>query len=460
MRHEGPLLRRQLLGWLLAPLVLLLSADTFVSYWVALSFSQRAHDRTLLEVAREVSLYLRAADGGLALRMPEEARRLLFTDPEDRLYFEAAAADGRIVAGERIRAAPAGVRRGAEAFYDGEVQGEAVRVIELRVAAEAASGRPAAVVRVAETKNKRNALAREILASVIVPQLLLIAIAGAVVWLGVVRGLRPLARLQRAVAARSHRDRSPLSSEGVPGEVGPLLAAINDLLARLDRALTLQGRFIADAAHQLKTPIAALRAQFEVALREPDAARMREAVRQLEPGLDRLSRLVSQLLSLARNEPEGAPVLRLAPLDLNALALEASTAWVPQALSKRVDLGFEGAAAAVTIRGDGARLRELLDNLLDNAVRYSREGGRVTVRVQAMPVPAVHVNDDGPAIPAAERERVFERFHRLLGSGQEGSGLGLAIAQEIARLHGAEIGLRDDADGIGNTFSVSFPKAA
>jgi two-component system sensor histidine kinase TctE len=262
------------------------------------------------------------------------------------------------------------------------------------------------------------------------------------------------------VAARSHRDRSPLSAEGVPGEVSPLLEAMNDLLARLDRALTLQGRFIADAAHQLKTPIAALRAQYEVALREPDAARMREALRQLEPGLDRLSRLVQQLLSLARNEPEGAPVLRLAPLDLNALALEAATAWVPEALKKAIDLGFEGTAQAVPIRGDGARLRELLDNLLDNAVRYSRAGGRVTVRVQAAPVPAVHVNDDGPSIPAAERSRVFERFHRLLGSGQEGSGLGLAIAQEIARLHGGEIGLREDADGVGNTFSVSFPKAA
>jgi two-component system sensor histidine kinase TctE len=391
--------------------------------------------------------------------MPEEARRLLFTDPEDRLYFEAAGADGRSIAGERIPAAPAGARPAAEAFYDGEVRAEAVRIIELRLGPEA-GGRPAALVRVAETKNKRNALAREILASVVLPQLLLIGIAGAVVWLGVVRGLRPLARLQRAVAARSHRDRSPLADEGVPGEVSPLLAAMNDLLARLDRALTLQGRFIADAAHQLKTPIAALRAQYEVALREADPARRREALHQLEPGLDRLSRLVSQLLSLARNEPEAAPVLRLAPLDLNALALEAATAWVPQALRKGIDLGFEGAAAPVAIRGDGARLRELLDNLLDNAVRYSRDGGRVTVRVQAAPVPAVHVNDDGPSIPAAERERVFERFHRLLGSGQEGSGLGLAIAQEIARLHGGEIGLREDADGVGNTFSVSFPEAA
>lgn len=459
MAHERPLLRRQLLGWLLAPLVLLLAADTFVSYWVALSFSQRAHDRTLLEVAREFSVYLRAAEGGLALQMPEEARRLLFTDLEDRLYYEVVAEGGRAVAGERLPAAPAGARRGLEAFYDGEMQGEAVRVIELRLAAEA-GGRPPALVRVAETKNKRNTLAREILASVVLPQLLLIAIAGAVVWLGVVRGLRPLARLQRAVAARSHRDRSALSDEGVPGEVSPLLAAINDLLARLDRALALQGRFIADAAHQLKTPIAALRAQFEVAMRESDPARMREAARQLEPVLDRLSRLVQQLLALARNEPEAMPALRLAPLDLNALALEAATAWVPQALKKRIDLGFEAAAAAVPIRGDGTRLRELLDNLLDNAVRYSREGGRVTVRVQSEPIAAVHVNDDGPSIPAAERDRVFERFHRLLGSAQEGSGLGLAIAQEIARLHGAEIGLRDDADGVGNTFSVSFPRAA
>jgi two-component system sensor histidine kinase TctE len=427
---------------------------------VALSFSQRAHDRTLLEVAREFSFYLRAPDGALRLQMPEEARRLLFTDPEDRLHFEALSAQGHAVAGTPIPAAPQAARRGAESFYDGMLQGEPVRVIELRLPPEAAGGRPAAVVRVAETMHKRNALAREILASVVLPQLLLIAIAGAVVWLGVVRGLRPLARLQRAVAARSHRDRSPLSAEGVPGEVSPLLAAINDLLARLDRALTLQNRFIADAAHQLKTPIAALRAQFEVALREPDPARMREALRQLEPGLDRLSRLVQQLLSLARNEPEATPVLRLAPLDLNALALEAATAWVPQALKKGIDLGFEGAAQAVPIRGDGARLRELLDNLLDNAVRYSRNGGRVTVRVQARPVATVHVNDDGPSIPAAERERVFERFHRLLGSGQEGSGLGLAIAQEIARLHGGEIALREDADGVGNTFSVSFPKAA
>lgn len=458
MPAERPLLRRQLLVWLLVPLFVLLSADTFVGYWVALRFSREAHDRTLLEVAREFSFYLKGGEGGLALEMSEEARRLLFTDPIDALHFEASTADGRTVAGEAIAPAP---RRGAgaHAFYDGEVRGIPVRIVELRLARDAAARRPEAVVRVAETLHRRSGLVREILLSVTIPQVLLILIAGAVVWIGVVHGLQPLERVREAVSARSHRDRRPLAIDRVPGEVSPLLDAINDLIARLDHALTLQNRFIADAAHQLKTPLAVLQAQFEVALRERDAARMREALEQLAPGLERMSRLVSQLLALARNDPEVAPTLRLAPVDLNVVALAAATAWVPQALRRRIDLGFEGAPAPAFARGDEARLRELLDNLIDNAVRYSTEGGRITVRVLAGETPSVQVSDDGPGIPAAERERVFERFHRLLGNAQDGSGLGLAIAQEIAQLHGAEIALAEDADGVGTTFSVVFPQA-
>ena len=173
--------------------------------------------------------------------------------------------------------------------------------------------------------------------------------------------------------------------------------------------------------------------------------------------MERFSRVVSQLLSLARNEPEGAAKVALVPLDLNAVALEAAQAWVPEALRRRIDLGFEGTQAGVTVSGDAARLRELLDNLIDNAVRYSPDGAQVTVRVAASPAPSVSVSDDGPSIPPEERRRVFERFHRLLGTRSEGSGLGLAIADEIARLHGARIELRDDDDGVGNTFSVYFP---
>jgi len=450
-----PLLRTQLLAWLLAPLFLLLTADTFISYWVALDFSRRAHDRTLVGVAREVGLHLRRDGGGLLLDMPPEARRVLLTDPEDRLFFEVAAADGRRIDGEALApaAGDAAARRRPGVFYDGTMHGDPVRIVELRIEPEGA------VVRVAETLNKRNELAREILLSVVLPQLLLILIAGVVVWIGVVRGLAPLQRLQTAVARRSVRDRSPVTVDSVPGEVGPLLDSINGLLARLDHVLTLQSRFVSDAAHQLKTPVAALKTQFEVALRETDPQRMREALEGIYPRLERMQRLVSQLLSLARNEPDAVSAVTLAPLDLNTLALDVATAWVPEALRRQIDLGFEDAGRPVTVSGDAARLRELLDNLLDNAVRYSRGGGRITVSVSAVP-PRVDVSDDGPHIPPEEQARVFERFHRLLGSAAEGSGLGLAIAREIAELHGGEIMLREDAsDGIGNTFSLILPPA-
>jgi signal transduction histidine kinase len=459
--REQPLLRTQLLAWLLVPLFVLFIADTFISYWVALKFSQRAYDRSLVEIAREVSLHLRPADGGLTLDMPAEASRVLFSDPVDQIYFAVATADNRVIAGTPIATASGDAATGqrSEIFYDGKHNGAPVRVVELKVEADHKLGRPAAIVRVAETEVKRNELAREILLSVLLPQVLLIFIAGLVVWVGVVHGLAPLKRLQRAVAQRSHRDCSPVVLDNVPGEVSPLLASINELLERLDRVLTLQSRFISDAAHQLKTPIAALKAQFELALREEDPRRMRESVQNLYPGLERLARLVSQLLSLARNEPEAVRTLELTPLDLNALVLDIATGWVPEAYKRGIDLGLESGPSPALVRGDPVRLRELLDNLLDNAIRYSREGGRVTVKVSATPSPNVAVSDDGPSIPAHERERVFERFHRLLGSSRDGSGLGLAIAQEIARIHGAQISLREDTDGVGNTFTVSFPAA-
>ncbi len=459
MRDDPPLLRRQLLGWLLIPLLLLLAADAFLSYWIALSFSQRANDRALVEIARDVSLHLGNSNGKLTLDMPDTARRLLFTDPRDDVYFEIAGAGGQRVEGTPI-APPSGAMAAAhetEILYDGEISSVPVRVVQMRVAADAASGRPAALVRIAETKGKRNELAREILVSVLAPQVLLILIAGVLVWVGVARGLVPLEHVRQAVTMRSPRDWSPVAITGVPGELRPLLHAINELLASLDAALTLQSRFISDAAHQLKTPMAVLETQLELAKREQDPARMRQSLEKVHAGLNRLSRVISQILSLARNEPEAIRKLTLAPVDLNALALDTSSNWVPEALKKQIDLGFESSGTPVIVEGDAMRLRELCDNLIDNAIRYSRDGGRVTVRVAASPQPSFTVSDDSPTIPLHEREQIFERFHRLLGNTADGSGLGLAIVKEIAHLHGADIRLSEDLDGVGNTFAVCFP---
>jgi len=450
-------LRRKLLRWLLIPLSLLFLVDAAGSWFIAARLSDRVYDGELMEIARELALHVKGSGTKLAWDLESDAERTLLLDQYDKVYYSVHSPAGQVLAGDAALDGPGATGSDAPSFYDAELHGEKVRVALLRTG-NGGSSVPQATVQVAETLAKRRALTEEIFIDVILPQLFLILIAGILVWLGVARGLSPLGRLRQAVAARSHLDLSPVAAPAdVPGEVHPLLQEINDLMARLDEVLTFQNRFIADAAHQLRTPVAGLKAHIEVALREDDPAQTRQALAHLYTAVERMSRLVSQLLSLARNEPSGVKKLELAPVDLSRLAFDTTMEWVPEAYKKDIDLGFEGAEPHVTVKGDALRLTELINNLLDNAIRYTRRGGKVTVRVLPHPRPRVSISDDGPSIPVEERQRVFERFHRLLGSHADGSGLGLAIVREIAALHHAEITLDDDADGVGNTFTVAFP---
>lgn len=472
MRKPEPRLQRKLLAWLLGPLAVLLVLDTGAAYWNALRFADLAYDRALFEIGREIVLHVHAdgAPARLRLDLSDAARDILLSDPDDRLYYRVAfddAAGDTTLGGDAelpLPRAAAGDAAQRPRFYADAVRGEPVRMMVARMAVGGgAAGAPAVRVQVAETLNKWQRLAWEMVANVVWPQLLLIVMATVVVWLGVSRGLAPLKRLRRAVSDRSHLDLSPIDTHDVPGEVRPLVDEVNDLMTRLGRTFDFQNRFVADAAHQLKTPVSGLKAQIELALREADPERVRHSLAQLYLSADRLSRLVRQLLSLARNEPGALASLQLQPLDLDAFALEISMEWVPQALKRDIDLGFEGAGRALTIDADRDRLRELVNNLIDNAIRYSQAGGRVTVRVGPADGPGycrLAISDDGRAIPVEERARIFERFHRLLGTQEDGSGLGLAIVSEIATLHGARITLDEDTDGVGNTFSVDFPLRA
>jgi two-component system sensor histidine kinase TctE len=452
-------LRGKLLRWLLIPLSLLFLIDAAGSYFIASRLSDRVYDGELMEIARELALHVKRSGETLAFDLESDAERTLLLDQVDKVYFAVRSPAGDMIAGDPVLSPTNVAASRATVFYDGDVRGDKVRVAMLRTGFGPEAFGPPAVVQVAETLVKRQELAQEILIDVILPQLLLIFIAGVLVWAGVARGLSPLRHLREAVAARSHLDLSPVvPAEDVPGEVHPLLQSINDLMARLDEVLSFQNRFIADAAHQLRTPVAGLKAHIEVALREDDPAHTKRSLAHLYTSVERISHLVSQLLSLARNEPNTVKALNFSSIDLNKLAFDVTTEWVPEAYKKNIDLGFEGAEQPVMISGDSTRLAELFNNLLDNAIRYTHSSGRVTVRVTARSRPRVSVSDDGPSIPREERQRVFERFHRLLGSQTDGSGLGLAIVREIAKLHGAEITLDDDTDGVGNTFTVSFPE--
>ena len=454
MRSSRPTLRSQLLRWLLVPLVLVLMADVVASYFVASAVTRGIYDGDLAEIARELVLHVRSEGGRTAFDLTPEAERTLLLDEVDSMYYAVYDASGRAIAGRLdlpVAAAGAGLR-----FADATYLGEPVRVAILATTPPLSGGRPVTVA-VAETRTKRVQLTRKLLLGVALPQVALILLAGVLLWFGVARGLSPLERLRAAVQKRSHVDLSPLDDRGVPGEVQPVVAAMNDFMERLSGVLEFQQRFIADTAHQLRTPVAGLKAHIEVALRENTLAQTRAALAHLYTSAERLAHLVAQLLSLARNEPHSARTDNFSMLDFNKLALETASEWVAEAYKKKIDLGFEGAGREVWVRGDAWRLRELINNLVDNAVRYTPAGGRVTVRVHAEERPRLVVSDDGPRIPPEERARVFDRFHRLLGTQAEGSGLGLAIVRDIASLHEAKIDLVEDADGVGNSFIVTFP---
>jgi two-component system sensor histidine kinase TctE len=236
---------------------------------------------------------------------------------------------------------------------------------------------------------------------------------------------------------------------------------MNELLDRLSATLASQQRFIADAAHQLRTPIAGLKTQTELAMRQTPSGEAQVTLKQLRTATEQTTRLVNQLLSLARAEPAIGRVREAERLDLVALAREAASDWVPRALARHVDLGFDDPERRAYIIGDGFQLREMLNNLLDNAIRYTGPGGQVSVRVSFEGNdPVLSVEDNGPGIPEAERARVFERFYRVLGTGVDGCGLGLAIVKEIAQQHGAAVTLAPGAGGKGTVVQVAFRHAA
>jgi two-component system sensor histidine kinase TctE len=239
--------------------------------------------------------------------------------------------------------------------------------------------------------------------------------------------------------------------------VQPLIGAFNGLLARLDASLKAQQRFVADAAHQMRTPLAGLRMQAEIAMRQRDPMSLQHAMRQIVASADRASHLINQLLALARADADSPPAL--VPLDFEALARDVAREWVPHAREREIDLGFEAAAAPAWVDGNAVLLRELANNLLDNAIRYTRPGGRVTVRLLVDEHVVLEIEDTGIGIDDAERELVFERFYRVLGTETEGSGLGLPIVRGIAHLHRASIALLPNPRERGTVARVEFPRA-
>ena len=436
-------------------MALALAAGAVAAYYVSIHPGAAAYDQSLLSTAYALGERLRMSDGAVAFDLPTVAERVVRADRFDEVLYVVRGPDGERIAGDAgLPRPPPGTPRGEDdvATYDGALAGKALRLVEVRVPCGAGT----CSVTMAETTKKRQALARNILASTALPVALLAAGVLALVWFGVARGLRPLQELSAQIRSRSPRDLRPVGAAEVPEEARPLVDSMNRLLGEVAEASRQQQRFLANAAHQLRTPLAGLQAHAELALAQAVPPGCRAELEQVHGATVRTARLANQLLALARAEAgvrqAGAPERA----ELRAVVGESADEWVRLALSRDIDLGFDLEDAAV--RGDPLLLREALANLVHNAIEYTPAGGRVTVRVgRRAGASVLEVEDEGPGIPPGERERVLERFYRVPGTAGTGSGLGLAIVREIAQAHGATLAVGEGVAGRGCRVTLVFP---
>lgn len=456
-REKRQSLRRQLIVRMLAmmlPLFILLCA---IAYFSSQYFINAAFDRSLLRRTFALADRVEVLHGQVQVDLPVAARELLVFDQEDLLFHSITSPDGQVIEGERdMPRLPARkpLKPGQLIVYNGTKDGAKVRVAAFALSLKGTSASGAALVQVGETLTRRSVLAGRATLAIVIPMLLMTLTAAVAIAFGVGRGLEPLSRLRDRLSARQAFDLSPVPLEGTPAELRPFLDEINSLLQRLSEAVEAQSRFVADAAHQLRTPIAGIRAQAEAALASTRHEDAQHALARIAQSAQTMGGLVEKLLILARVDV-AENTLHLIRLDSVEMVREVAREWAPQALAKRVEISFDMQGGDAWLMGDAQLLREMLANLIDNALRYGGAGIALTVCGSEQGV-TWQVADNGPGLPEQQRTAVFAPFYRL-SAGVGGAGLGLTIVQRIAHLHGATVSLEAGEGGTGLVASVRFP---
>ncbi|NHQ87645.1 sensor histidine kinase [Iodobacter sp. HSC-16F04] len=438
-------IKRQLLLWLLIPQGVLWLAGAFLSYNVARHYTNMAIDDSLLQTARSIGRQIKPQDNGLIIDFPHALQLLLDDDSDERLFYTVSLNTGGIIfSNSELPALQSHLKPDNQiVFYDSRIQNESLRIVSLYFPVEITQQKKWMHVLVGKSTEARSQLSKEILIAIAAPLALLIFAMSFLVWWGINRGLRPLARLQRRVEEHSGQDPSPLQLDDEPEEVGALTSALNQLLSSTNESVARQRRFIADAAHQLRTPLAGLKSQTELAMRETTPEGLSNRLTMVHTSANRSIHLVNQLLTLARSEPDSAKGMPRVPLDLAKLIRELTAECVPRALAAGMDLGCDTDVSEAPMHGNSALLRELFTNLIENAIKYIPRGCNITARLSIEGENyVVEVEDDGAGIPDADKERVFERFYRREQTGN-GCGLGMAIVKEITERHRGSIRLLD-----------------
>jgi two-component system sensor histidine kinase TctE len=459
-------LRRQLLIWLLAPQLVLWLAGALFTYKLAERYATEAVDASLLQATRALARQIKPMGNGLLIDLPRAAQDILEADPADKLLYTVSSPPGQFILGNgQLPPPPREATPAQPLVYDGQIDtpgGPArLRVAAITLAVGDGTGPDALMrVQVARSSANREELAKRLLLDTVLPLSALVAVLSLLVWAGIRAGLAPIQGLRRAVEGRAPNDLRPIQLDTAPTELRSLALAINQLLDAVQGTVQGQRRFIADAAHQLRTPLAGLKSQAELALADAPPGPQRERLARVVEAAARSAHLVGQLLSLARAEPEAVDGQRgFERLDLASQARELTAEWVPRALAAGIDLGVdESSALEATVQGHPTLLREALVNLLDNALLYAGRGALVTVAVQADSGGwRLSVSDTGPGLAPHLQPQVLERFVRATHEGP-GCGLGLAIVREIAERHGGRVSLASAAPQ-GLVVSLHLPAA-
>jgi two-component system sensor histidine kinase TctE len=447
-------LRRQLLKRVLWPITIILLLGSIFAYFFALHSAVNAYDLGLLNDALDISKQIEVDDGRMALNLPPVASQMLLTNNEDHVNYAAWDESGQVFSGNpKLKMVNMLTQVENYLFEDIELNGEKQRAILLRGKLES----NVYYVAVAQTVHGRNHLISSIFVGILIPETLIALVSMVVILLGVRHGLSPVELLRDEITSRSSNDLRPIEESTAPAELTPIIHGINELLEKLATSFVSHRRFIADAAHQLRTPLAGLSSQIEVALETPPSDE-KKLLRQLLATTQRTTHLANQLLSLARLEHTEQFMYEVATVDLQDILLETAADFVTLSARKGVELDFD--LQSCRVAGSLLMLGELLSNLLDNAVRYTPKGGciRVSMKTIAQHI-CLAVEDNGPGVPEQELAKLGTPFHRLPSDQAEGCGLGLAIVREIARLHGAEINFANGEEGCGLKVHIIFHEA-
>ena len=437
---------------LIIPVIIFIVLETALSYFVTLHYVEKTYDRWLLDSARSLVQEVEVTEHKVSVKLSDNALEIFKWDDVDTTFFKINTEEIGVIAGDSMLPDPSTVITADQPVYsDVSIDDKAIRMVSLLVP----DTLPDKVyIHVAETLNKRQDMMTDILLTDLIPQILLTLLISLLLYEAINHGLTPLHKLANDISQRSPSGLSPIPETHVFAEVRTLTDTINSLLGKLSTATASQQRFIANAAHQLRTPMAGLKLQAERAQREDNILAMRPALSQIQNSADRVSHMITQLLALARSAPiEGSH--QMERVDLYDLAKSVCIEWVPKALEKNMEISFAAADRPHFVKGDRVLLTELLANLLDNAIAYGHKNGNIAVSLTNQPTLCLSIEDDGPGIQEFESNKIFERFYRIPGSSGNGCGLGLAIVKEIADLHQVRLLLFSSGSG-GARFDLQF----